>query len=72
MAKLSETSNLPVCPVNLDKLGKKLKISSKGKTMRVLECPKCSRVFIREYKAPVKYADCVCGVRIKLLRRWYD
>lgn len=58
--------------INLDSIGKALNISSTGEEMRLLECPKCERLFIREHTEVKKYAVCVCGIRIQLKPRWYD
>jgi hypothetical protein len=59
-------------PINLEELGKGLNISSTGEEMRLLECPKCERLYIREHTSVKKFAICVCGVRIQLKQRWYD
>jgi hypothetical protein len=59
-------------PIDLDQLGKELAIASIGSNMRLLECPKCSKKFIRDNKDQIKFAICTCKVRIKLKRRWYD
>lgn len=67
-AKRSETMD----PFDLDKIGKDLNISSIGEEMRLLECPKCHRYFIRHLRKEIQYAKCVCGIRIKLKKRWYD
>jgi hypothetical protein len=64
----SEDSN----PIDLDAIGKSLNISSTGEEMRLLECPKCQRKYIREHTEVKKYAICVCGIRVELKRRWYD
>lgn len=58
--------------LDLDILGKELNISSTGNEMRLLICPGCNRHFIRQHRKEVKFAKCVCGVKIELKRRWYD
>lgn len=72
MAQLHESRIENSNSLNIDEAGKDLNISSTGPQMRLLECPKCTRRFIRQKRTGVKYADCVCGVRIHLKRRWYD
>lgn len=57
---------------DLLKMGKNLKCSSEGDEMRLLECPKCHQLFIRQLRREIRYARCLCGTRIKLKRRWYD
>lgn len=58
--------------LDLDKVGKKLNISSTGDEMRLLICPGCDRHYIRELRKEIKYAQCVCGIKIELKQRWYD
>jgi hypothetical protein len=72
MAEILKQGSANNGPINLDVIGKNLNISSIGKEMRLLECPKCQRLYIRGKAENIKYALCVCGVRIQLKPRWYD
>lgn len=58
--------------LNLNDIGEALNVSSSGSNMRLLECPKCSKRYVRNFDPNIIYADCSCGVRIRLKRRWYD
>ena len=72
MHQLHQQRSESINPIDLEAVGKSLNISSTGKEMRLLECPKCERLYIREHTEVKKYAICVCGVRIQLKVRWYD
>lgn len=59
-------------PLDLERIGKELNISSTGDEMRLLECPNCHEHFIRYKRPGVKFAKCACGTKIELKSRWYD
>lgn len=72
MYRFSQQSSESSNPIDLDETGKALNVSSTGEEMRLLECPKCERLYIREHTEIKQFAICVCGIRIQLKKRWYD
>lgn len=72
MYQLHQQRSENIDAIDLDNVGKSLNVSSTGEEMRLLECPKCERLYIREHTETKKFAICVCGVRIQLKQRWYD
>jgi hypothetical protein len=58
--------------VDLEELGKDINLSFDQEQLRSLVCPACERKYIRNYRKDLKFILCVCGVRIRLIERWYD